>query len=88
MVAQRTAQGNQNYWFVGWQAQRRLSQLATLGGEVFYPTADHTGGEANLRFNLGLELDFTDSQHLLFSAGRSLVGDTVFQGYLAYQLTL
>ncbi len=80
--------GNQNYWQVGWQAQRRLSKLVTVGGEVFYTTADRVGGDGNLRFNLGLVLDFTDHHHLLLSAGRSVVGDTQFQGYLAYQLTL
>jgi hypothetical protein len=36
---------------------------------------------------LGLVLDFTEHHHLLFSAGRSIVGETTFQGYLAYQLT-
>ncbi len=80
--------GNQNYWQVGWQVQRRLSKLVTLGGEVFYTTADRIAGDGNLRFNLGLVLDFTDHHHLLLSAGRSILGDTQFQGYLAYQLTL
>jgi hypothetical protein len=80
--------GNQNYWYVGWQAQRQLSKLATLGGEVFYTTADRIGGTGNLRFNLGLVLDFTEHHHLLLSAGRSIAGDTKFQCYVAYQLTL
>jgi len=79
--------GNRNYWYVGWQAQRQLSKLATVGGEVFYTTADRVGGDGNLRFNAGLVLDFTDLHHLLLSAGRSISGDTLFQGYLSYQLT-
>jgi hypothetical protein len=79
--------GNQNYWYVGWQAQRRLSELATVGGEVYYTTADRIGGDANLRFNVGLVLDITDHHHVLLSAGRSLAGDSRFQGYLSYQLT-
>ncbi len=80
--------GNLGYWYIGWLAQRRLSTLATLGAEVFYTTADHSGGSGNLRFNIGLILDFTRNHHLLASAGRSLAGDTRFLGYLAYQLTL
>jgi hypothetical protein len=80
--------GARNYWFVGWQAQRRLGQVVTLGAEVYYTTPDRADAGANLRFNLGLVLDFTDHHHLLFSAGRSIVGDTLLQGYLAYQLTL
>jgi hypothetical protein len=79
--------GNQNYWYVGWQAQRQLSKVATVGGEVFYTTADRVGGDGNLRFNFGLVLDLTDHHHLLLSAGRSIEGDTRFQGYFSYQLT-
>ena len=81
-------QGNRNYGYFGWQVQRRLSRLATIGTEVFYTTPDQVGGDANLRFNLGLVLDFGEHHHLLLSAGRGIVGDTIFQGYLAYQLTL
>lgn len=80
--------GNRSYWYVGWLLQRRLSELATLGAEIYYTTPEHVGGEHNLRFNLGLVLDFTGHHHLLASAGRSLVGEHAFQGYLAYQLTL
>ena len=81
-------QGNRNYGYFGWLLQRRLSQLATLGTEIFYTTPDQVGGSANLRFNIGIVLDFTEHHHLLFSAGRGIVGATIFQGYLAYQLTL
>lgn len=81
-------QGNRNYGYVGWQVQRRISDFATLGTEIFYTTADQVGGGANLRFNLGLVLDLTEHHHLLLSAGRGIVGDNLFQGYLAYQLTI
>jgi hypothetical protein len=80
--------GNQNYGFVGWQAQRRLSKALTLGAEVFYTTADRIAGGQNFAFNVGGVLDLTEHHHVLLSAGRSIVGDTRFQGYLAYQLTL
>ena len=80
--------GNRDYLYFGWQLQRRFSQWATLGGEVFYTTPDAVGARANLRFNVGLVLDFSDEHHLLFSTGRSIVGDTLLEGYLAYQLTL
>ena len=79
--------GNQNYWYAGWQAQRQVSKVATVGGEVFYTTADRVGGDGNLRFDVGLVLNFTDHHHLLLSAGRSIAGDTLFQSYLSYQLT-
>jgi hypothetical protein len=80
-------EGNRNYWYVGWQVQRQVSKLATIGTEVFYTTADRVGGDGNLRFNVGLVLDITDHQHVLVSAGRSISGDTLFQSYVSYQLT-
>jgi hypothetical protein len=81
-------QGNRNYGYFGWQVQRRISHLATPGIEIFYTTPDHVGRGANLCFNLGLVFDLTEHHHLLLSAGRGIVGDILFQGYLAYQLTI
>lgn len=80
--------GNRDYGLFGWQLQRRVSSLAAVGGELYYTTIDHTGGRDNFRFNLGVVLDLTDHHHLMASAGRSIVGDTRLQMYLAYQLTL
>jgi hypothetical protein len=80
--------GNRNYWFFGGLLQRRLSELAAVGVEVFDTTAERVGGRGNLRFNLGLVLDATEHHHVLLSAGRSLVGDTLLQAYLGYVLTL
>lgn len=79
--------GNRDYGLFGWLVQRRLGTLS-IGGEVYYTTADHTGGSDNLRFDLGFVLDLTQHHHLMGSAGRSVLGDTRFQGYFAYQLTL
>jgi hypothetical protein len=81
-------QGNRDFWYIGWLLQRRLGERAALGAEVFYTTPDQVGGEANLRFNVGLVLDLSEHHHLLVSAGRGMVGDSLFQGYAAYQLTL
>jgi hypothetical protein len=80
--------GNRNFWYVGWQAQMKLVDSVALGGEAFYTTPDRVGGDSNLRFNVGLILDATDHHHVLVSAGRSIVGDSRFQGYAAYQLTI
>lgn len=74
-------------WFLGWQVQRRLSELFTVGAELFHTTPKDAGGEAETRFNLGLVVDLTDLHHLLWSAGRGLQGPNRFQAYLAYQLT-
>ncbi len=80
--------GNRDYGLFGWLLQRELVDGVSLGGELYYTTPDHTGGSENLRFDLGVVIDVTEHHHLLASAGRSIVGDTSFQTYLAYQLTL
>ena len=78
--------GNRNNWYVGWA--QRIAGGQWIGTEVFYTTPSQVGGKANLGFNLGLVLDLSEHHHLLFSAGRSIVGDVLWQSYTAYQLTL
>jgi hypothetical protein len=80
--------GNRSFWLFGCLLQRRLSDLATLGAELYYTTPDQDGGDHNLRFNVGLVLDLSEHNHLLASGGRSIVGEHTFQAYLAYQLTI
>ena len=46
-----------------------------------------TGGRDDTAFNIGTVIDFTEHQHLLFSAGRSIDGPTDFQCYIAWQFT-
>ncbi|HJX65820.1 MAG TPA: hypothetical protein VJ860_17915 [Polyangia bacterium] len=69
-----------------------LSQWSsTTGNSIWQPnitTPDQVGGDANLRFNVGLVLDFTEHHHLLISAGRGIVGDALFQAYTGYQITI
>ena len=57
-----------------------------ITGEVGRCLSQH-GGEGDTRFNVGGVIDFTEMHHLLLSAGRSLQGSNLFQGYVAYQLT-
>lgn len=77
---------NGNYWSLGWLVQRRVSEHATLGAEL-YDTTAHGTTSASLVSNLGLVLDLNDHDHLLFSAGRSLAGDRTLQAYVGIQLT-
>lgn len=79
--------GNRDYWFFGWLVQRKIIEHVAAGIEIFHTTPKEAHGESETRFNVGLVVDFTDSQHLLFSAGRGIQGSNDFQGYLAYQLT-
>ena len=79
--------GNENWGFVGMVLQRQVTKNVMLGGEIYHNTTMVTGGRDDTAFNLGTVIDFTEHQHLLFSAGRSIDGPTDFQCYIAWQFT-
>ncbi len=77
---------NGNSWATGWELQRHLTERAALGGELYHTTA-HGPFPASLLSNVGLVLDLTDHDHLLFSVGHSLAGPRTSQAYVGFQLT-
>jgi hypothetical protein len=79
--------GNQDWTFVGAVLQNQVRTNLLVGVEVYHQTAQQTGGRDNTAFNLGAVFDFSEQQHLLLSAGRSIDGPQDFQCYLAYQFT-
>ena len=79
--------GNEDYGYGGVVVQRQVTKKVLLGAEIYHRTTLTTGGRADTAFNLGTVIDFTEHQHLLFSAGRSLDGPTDFQCYVAWQFT-
>jgi hypothetical protein len=76
-----------NYWLFGWELQKDLSEHLMLGGEIFTNTDFHPGKSTQVKFNLGGQVNFDDAHHLLFSAGKSISGDTDFMAYLGFQWT-
>ena len=79
--------GNKDYWFFGWQLQRQISQLLTLGAELFGNTKTADDGKSRIGFNAGAIVNLTDDHHLLFSAGSDIRGDNRLSAYFAYQYT-
>ena len=87
--------GNRDYWFFGWLLQRKITESLTLGGELFHQTSNMIGRNGSSGFNLGGQYDFTEHDHLLFSAGRGGIANAVDAAavgypttyYLAYQWT-
>jgi hypothetical protein len=79
--------GNQNWGFVGAVIEYQVLKNVMIGGEVYHRTAMEDGGQGDTAFNLGIVIDFTEHQHLLFSAGRSIDGPADFQAYIAWQFT-
>ncbi len=80
-------EGNKNYWFFGWQVQRDMSKMLTLGAELFTQTKDADDAKSRVGYNVGALVNFTEDHHLLFSAGRDINGDNRFSAYVAYQYT-
>jgi len=79
--------GNKDWGFSGVVVQRQVTKKVLFGAEVYHRTAMETGGRHDTAFNIATVIDFTEHQHLLFSTGRSIVGPTDFQIYVAYQFT-
>jgi hypothetical protein len=80
-------EGNKDYWFFGWEAQREMSKAVTLGAELFYNTKTMEKGSSRTGFNAGAMINISDDHHLLFSVGRDIHGDNRLSTYLAYQYT-
>ena len=79
--------GNKDYWFFGWQLQRQISQLLTLGAELFGNTKTADDRKSRIGFNAGAIVNLTDDHHLLFSAGSDIRGENRLSAYFAYQYT-
>jgi hypothetical protein len=61
--------GNRNFWFGGVGAARPVNQRLTLGGEVYYRTADTSVGESFTGVNFGAIYRLAPAWSLLASAG-------------------
>jgi hypothetical protein len=80
-------EGSKDYWFFGWQVQREMSKMLTIGAELFTQTRDADDARSRVGYNVGAMVNFTEDHHLLFSAGRDINGDNRFSAYIAYQFT-
>jgi hypothetical protein len=79
---------NHDWLFTGWVLQHEITAALTLGGEIFHETPNEKGGGSDTRLNFGGFYNFSDTYHLLFSAGHTIQGPSTFQGYLAFQITV
>ena len=79
---------HRNFMQIGWELQRDIGAHLTLGGEIYHLTPSAVGAGARTVFNLGGNYNFDEHRHLLFSAGRDIVGPNQFSCYLGFQLTI
>jgi hypothetical protein len=80
--------GQKNWGFAGWELQYDFSEFITIGGELFYQTADSRNSEATGGFNVGGFINLDDSHHILFSLGHDLTGTMTTTAYVGFLFTL
>ncbi len=71
------ADDHRNFYRFGWELQRDLGKHLTLGGEIYHETSTEAGGHGHTAFNLGGYLNFDEHNHVLFSFGRDIDGETL-----------
>jgi len=79
--------GNHDYWFLGWEVQRKITKNFSAGMEIQFRTPSGEGIGTSTILNAGGMWDLSDTYHILFSAGHSVQGQSQFQGYLGLQIT-
>ncbi len=77
-----------NWAFTGWEGQYDLSEVLTLGGELYYQTAENVDATSSGGFDIGGYVNVTESHHILFSLGETFSHASTITGYIGYQLTI
>ncbi len=80
--------GQKNWLFSGWEAQYDFSEVLTLGGELYYQTADNEDATSSGGFDIGGFINVSDKHHILFSLGQTFSHAETVTGYIGYQLTI
>jgi hypothetical protein len=80
--------GNKNWTFLGDALQKDIGDRFSVGGELFFHSADQCGESGGLGSNLALLLHLDPARDLVFSGGRDLVGPTTFTGYAGFRWVL
>jgi len=79
---------NKNWIFSGWEIQYDFSKLVTLGGEVYYHSANTKDSGYETGFNIGGSLNPSEKFHFIFSAGHTFTEDRTFTSYLGLLWTI
>jgi hypothetical protein len=79
---------NKNWTFTGLEVQYDISSMFTIGGEVYYHSADAINSNSTLAFNLGGFINFTEKFHFIYSIGNSLTNDSFISSYVGLLWTI
>lgn len=78
---------HKDFYFLGWQLQREMSEHLILGGEFFYQSPSEVGGDHHFGFNGGGIINLNDKHHILATFGTDIDGPVSLYYYIGYQLT-
>jgi hypothetical protein len=79
--------GKKDWWQFGWQVQREITKMLTLGTELYYKTASTEDGKDTTGYTFGAIINITENHHILLSAGQDINGPNYFSVYIGYQFT-
>jgi hypothetical protein len=79
---------NKNWIFAGWEIQYDISPVLTLGGEVYFHSAQTKTSESGTAFNIGGSINPNEKFHIIFSLGHSLTNDHLFNSYIGLLWTI
>jgi hypothetical protein len=77
-----------NWIYAGWEIQYDFSSAVTFGSELYYQTAQTQNSGSSTGYTLGGTVNLQEHHHILFSVGHSMSGESLWNGYIAYQLTI
>jgi len=80
--------GNKNWIFSGWEIQYDISPALTLGGELYYHSADTGNSKSGTGFNLGGSVNPSTKFHIIFSFGHSITNTHTVNSYLGLLWTI
>jgi hypothetical protein len=79
---------NKNWIFSGWEIQYDFSKAVTLGGEIYFHSADTKSTRSETGFNLGGSINPSEKFHFIFSFGHTFTKDNTFTSYLGLLWTI
>ena len=80
-------EGNKDWWQFGWLIQRKITEMLTLGTELYYKTASTEDGKDTTGYTFGAIINITENHHILLSAGQDIDGPNYLSAYIGYQFT-
>ncbi len=80
--------GNRNSVFSGWELQYDFTPVVTLGGELYYQSANAPSSQSVAAFNVGGSINASQKFHFIFSVGHSLIHENILSSYVGLLWTI